>query len=607
MKKRIFVAVIVMLIAVIFVSCGAEPEPDSEYVTMLYRAAFEYPNGDAVEAVRFGNTVKIGYGYRFAYSYVCKPTETREYDAGIILAELDSNGETISEQRLIEHGDSSADMLYLGERGLYVIGLYNDTENGGTYRGLFRYSYDGTREASTELISLISANNSPTDEQFVLEYDGGVILISGKKCVFANDALEYVSSFTLDEKANAAFLGDDDELWIEYSEDGKMLLSSFDADGTVIKTYVLPEAFCSVPPDYSPAVILEMRDGYLYARNSNEIFRWRMPKETEETDGAAVYDTVMDFTDSGVAGDCVRHVTFICQNDSIEFMLAEREKVSSLKCVWRMYRPDPNADLSKIETLTLACVSPTVEMTKAVVDFNKSQTDVRIDIADYSVYNTASERNAGRDRLLLDLTTGVLKPDILFLDTDTYSELCGSTDGYFVNLYTLADGEVTRDTICGCVKNTLEAENGELYCISTEFTLSTLAGRRDTIEDSTRWSLAEFLDFANGLSDGEYLMEEISGTNAESELFGSLVYAPFMRNGKADFENSEFLRLLEFLKSLPAEPELYMDYGANNIGDLFAGEISEDECTSRRAAKTCIITEKSSLTGLSGLARRVIF
>lgn len=579
MKKRIFIAVIVMLIAVIFVSCGENT--DSEYVTMLYRAAFEYPKNEAPEAVRFGNTVKIDDGYRFAYSYVSEPTEEREYDAGIIIFELDSNGKPIREQRLTEHGTSSADMLYLGERGLYVIGLCNDTENGKSYRGLFRYSYDGTREASAELKSLVSAADSPTDSRFILEYDGGVALISGKECVFANDALEVVSSFTLDGKANAAFF-DDGELWVEYSKDGDMFLSSFGEDGTPIKSYVLSEAFCSLPPDYSPAVILEIKDGYLYARNSNEVFRWRIPDETdgtEKTDGEVLYDTVMDFTDSGIAGELVRSMTLIFQNDLPEFMLAERESVSSLKCVWRLYRPDPNADISSIEALTIACVSPTVEMTKAVVDFNKGRTDIRIDIADYSMYNTADDRNAGRDRLILDLTTGVLKPDILFLDTGTYSELCESADGYFLNLYTLMDmdGEVTRDTICGCVKNTLEAENGELYCISTDFTLSTLVGRRDTIGDNTKWSLSEFLDFANGLSDGEYLMEEVSGTNAESELFGSLVYAPFMRDGKADFENEEFLRLLEFLSSLPAEPELYMEHGTSNAEDLLAGEISEDE------------------------------
>lgn len=573
MKKRshaaFFAHALIFLVVLIFAVGCDETQTPAEYqtVTLTYRSAFEYSTDDAI---RFSNTVSTDGGYRFAYSYASLPTQTREYDAGIMLIELDTDGTVLHEEKLTEHGDNSADMLFVGERGLYVLGLYNDYESGKTYRGLFRYSFDGTREMSAAIADIRGDNNDlPINGHFLSEYDDGVLLILGDECIFLNDSFEPISEFKLPENAAAAFFAEN-ELWVEYSEDDTAKLGNFSSDGNLITVYTLPEAFCSVPPYYQPASIIEMRDGYLYAWDYDGVFRWKI---TDDTDDEPIYETVMDFADSWVVGESVRTLSRLCGNEYDEYMIAEN--YSDAMC--GLYRPVSDGEVLT-ETMILACISPDAELKKSVLEFNKSRLDIRVEIIDYDMYNTADDWNAGRDRLLLDLTTGVLEPDILVLDTGNYKTLCESADGYFINLYTLmTDGEVSPDTIYGCVKNTLEAENGELYGIATEFSLSSLVGKRDVIGSADSWSVAQFLDFAENIEDGEYLMEEISGSNAEKELFGSLIYAPFMRNGKADFCNSEFLRLLEFLKSLPTEEQTYMEHGSSNIGSMYAGEITEDE------------------------------
>ncbi len=568
MRKIFRIVMIFCMVCGLFAGCGKEDVP--EHRTMVYRQAFE--NLDGLETSRISNTVRTEEGYSYLYS----TGRANGGTGGVVYVQTDTDGNIVSEMPLTAYGDGSGDALFLGERGIYVWGLWHDYEAVESYRSLIRYSFEGEQEAWADITVLREKGriNDTADSGYLFtERENGIALIWNDTCILADDDFVRTGAFELPGTACALF-ADGAEFWIVYKEGMGMKLGRFMEDGTQTETYDLPDRFASCGYSHRGVAVLTCENGYLTAWDNEGVYRWKMTLEEEEE---PVYEEIMDFLDAGIPAEYVQNVVWIPGEYDGEFMIAERAALHNLTYIQRLYRPDPTIDLSKIETLTLACIQPEISLTQAVVEFNRSRTDLRIEVLDYGIYNTEEEPWAGRTRLMLDLTTGVLEPDIVFLLSYDFQELAEASDGYFVDLYTLMDGEVTKDTIYGCVRNTLEDQEGHLYSISPEFMLSALVGRRDAIGDAETWSLTEFLDFSDSLGEGEYLMEEVAQYNCESQFFSFLSDANFVRDGKAYYDSPEYIRRLEFMKSLPTEPRKYMDHGSNNLQDLYAGDITADE------------------------------
>ncbi|MGN1345351.1 MAG: hypothetical protein ACI4V1_01085 [Eubacteriales bacterium] len=566
----LWMAWLLLFPAVMFTGCGKD-ESGAPPRTMVYRPAFEQL--DEKNAIRSSNVVKNGDGYVFAYGYLDTSGETRQ--SGVAVVHTDTDGNVMQEMPLTDFGDSYSDDLWIGERGIYVKGLYYDEEQEENIRVLFRYSFEGVREAETDITVLRqkgNVNDYPAYGVYLVEREDGIVFLWGRDCIFADDSFTRTSAFELPGSGRAVF-PDGDELWIVYSEKDVYTLGRFSVDGTLTESFVLPERFQQSPNSHFASSILAFEDGWLSAWDIEGVFQWKVTAEEKEP---AVYD-VMDFLDAGIASSYVMDITWIPGEDGGEFAVWEKTALQNSSGTLKLYRPDPTMDLSAIQTLNIVCYQTEPSLTQAVVQFNRSRTDVRMDVIDYSVYNTSDEPSAGYDRMMRDLTTRTVEPDLLYLNPYDFGDILKRTPDYFLDLYPLMDGTVTPDTIYGCVKNALETEDGKLYGISPEFSLSVLVGRRDVIGEAETWSLGEFLDYNDSLADGEYLMEELAQSNFESKLFGWLSYTPFVRDGKADFRNPVFLRRLAFLQTLPTEPETYMDHGSSNIMDLYAGIITEDQ------------------------------
>lgn len=568
MKKFTAGMCVFCIICVLFAGCGTE-QPAEESV-IVYRPVFEQLDGK--NAMRFSNVVRDAYGYRYAYGYT---DMSQNYDAGVVVVRTDAEGNISEEIKLEDIEKNSSSGLWVGERGVYVYEFLYYEEYGEHLWTLLKYSQDGIREKSELLMTLRGKEtdeSSPISGILFAERENGIVLIWNNECIFADDAFSRTSAFMLPGNADAVFAVGDD-LWISYTETGTRMFGRFSEDGTLIEAYILPEAFDKLPQEVLTPPLLGFTDGWVTARDTQGIFQWQVSADTENP----VLRRVMNFVDSGIAADYVRDLLWIPAEGDGEFAVYYAMSLQNPNSTLQLYRADPSIDLSKMETLTLVCIQPEPSLTQGVVEFNRSRSDVRIEVIDYSIYNTDDALLGGYERMMLDLTSRTVEPDLVFLPTDYYYELGESMPDYFVDLYTLMDGEVTPDTIYGCVKNTLEGKNGKLYAISPNFSLSSFVGRRDVIGDADKWSLTEFLDFKDSFREGEYLMEGVSQENYNYALFGSLAYAPFIRDGQADFLHKDFQRWLEFLRSLPLEEQTYMDYGQNNLNVLFAGEITADQ------------------------------
>nr|MBQ4320179.1 hypothetical protein [Clostridia bacterium] len=168
--------------------------------------------------------------------------------------------------------------------------------------------------------------------------------------------------------------------------------------------------------------------------------------------------------------------------------------------------------------------------------------------------------NAGARKLLNEMLNGLYKPDIITASTVTDMVLGQVYDyGLYTDLYPFIDTstKIKRDDILGCVDRTFGTSDGKLWAIGANFSVQTLIGPESVLGKDPGWTLSEFIEFAESLDEDVLLMEGLTRDSASRTLLGANGYGMFIDRGtnKCDFENPEFIRYLNFLKTLPATYE----------------------------------------------------
>lgn len=201
--------------------------------------------------------------------------------------------------------------------------------------------------------------------------------------------------------------------------------------------------------------------------------------------------------------------------------------------------------------LTYATMYLDYEMRQKIIDFNKSQLDYRIEIRDYSEFNTADDYNAGLTKLNTEVTAGRI-PDIL--DTSGLPIRQYAAKGLLEDLwpYIENDGELGRE---GVMENVLKAaeQDGKLCQVFSSFTVRTVAGAPGVVGDRMSWTLADLNEALAKMPEGCTIFGD--GDTKESML--SSVMAMQMDNfvdwstGECYFDSEGFISLLEFCNTFP--------------------------------------------------------
>ena len=249
-----------------------------------------------------------------------------------------------------------------------------------------------------------------------------------------------------------------------------------------------------------------------------------------------------------------------------------------------LYRRTEDIDLSNITTVRVAVsamnsTADTVRM-KAVL-FNKSHTDVRMVIDNYSPTEDGPNLYNNEKRLALELTTGTYKPDLVICMQDGPVFKVGADHGLFRDLsaFTERPGILNRDNILGCVKRIYTDKDGRLFALTDrlyEMGIETILATTQMLgqyADKGSWTLGEFLDFAESLPEDVVLMENLTRESASRKLLGAEGYASFidMENGTCSFDDEVFTRYLMFLASLPTQEE-YRAHSPYDLANLGATE-----------------------------------
>ena len=284
-------------------------------------------------------------------------------------------------------------------------------------------------------------------------------------------------------------------------------------------------------------------DYLFYYRNSDSIYGWKK--------GADAGERLFAWIDADVNSGNVQSFTF--RDDG---------RVLALTSEWMedghpdielvTLTPTPRSELPEKTTLTYGTMYLDYEMRGRIIDFNKTSTTHRIEVRDYSEYETGDGTGA-LTRLNTEMIAGNV-PDILDVEGMPIRQY--GAKGMLEDLWTWIDNdpEISRDGLILAPFNAA-SQDGKLYYIFSDFAVRTAVGATDVVGDRTSWTVADLQAALATMPEGctvfaKYNTRDGVLTNVLAQNLDSFIN---WDTGECSFDTPAFKSLLEFCNSFPAE------------------------------------------------------
>ena len=225
------------------------------------------------------------------------------------------------------------------------------------------------------------------------------------------------------------------------------------------------------------------------------------------------------------------------------------------------------SSLTEKTVLTLATMSLDSALRKQVLQFNRQSEQYRIEVRDYSEYNTAENYTAGLTKMNTEIITGHI-PDILDISRLPVGQYAGK--GLLEDLYPYIDSdpELSREGLVGSVMKALE-QGGGLYQVSPSFGILSLVGRTDVVGEDMGWTLDEMNALLAKQPEGTQLLDQYI---TKSDILYYLCAMNMNRymdwsQGTCSFNSDDFIKVLKFCDTFPNE----VDMSDGSYGDEVSG------------------------------------
>jgi len=215
----------------------------------------------------------------------------------------------------------------------------------------------------------------------------------------------------------------------------------------------------------------------------------------------------------------------------------------------------PYDEAPQKETITLACSYLDYYIRKQIINFNKRSTEFRIEVTDYSEYNTEDDYSAGVTKLNTEIISGKI-PDLIMtsqLPVSHYESL-----GLLENLVPYIENDTEIGGMKGLVEPVFKAlmtDEGELFQVVSSFSIYSVAGNPSLVGTNPGWTLDEFYEAYKQMpADADIF----SIYTTQSEILSSmnaLCLDQFIDwdTGTCSFDSTEFKAMLEFVSLFNSE------------------------------------------------------
>ncbi len=264
---------------------------------------------------------------------------------------------------------------------------------------------------------------------------------------------------------------------------------------------------------------------------------------------------IIDWLDSDIKGDSVQHIIGLDDGDFIVYIRDYENNTSGFS---RLTKRSAD-ELANQTIITVGMLYNDTEITSKITDFNKSHTDYRIKIADYSKYNEWDDEkekqlNSASKQLKMDIVSGKSPDMIIVYDYSLISEL--ASKGTFTDLYTYLDKNegLSKDDI---MPNVIKANeiDGKLYSMVPTFSVASFACKSKFC-DKENWTIDDLINTMHDNPD----MQFMNYGNTKESIFEFLVGSccdEFIDYKKVEcnFNSDDFKKILEFCNEFPDENE----------------------------------------------------
>ncbi len=189
----------------------------------------------------------------------------------------------------------------------------------------------------------------------------------------------------------------------------------------------------------------------------------------------------------------------------------------------------------------------------AIIEFNRKNDEYRIELRDYSEYNTEEDWSAGLTKLTTEIMAGNV-PDIIDLNGLPLQKM--ASRGLLADLYPLldADPELSRDTIFPSVLRALE-QDGHLYRTASGFQINTVVGATSVVGEGPGWTLEQYRRALASMPEGCQPFNEYMTRNDILQQMLSMSMSELIDwdTGKCSFDAPIFRDILEFASGFPEE------------------------------------------------------
>lgn len=266
-------------------------------------------------------------------------------------------------------------------------------------------------------------------------------------------------------------------------------------------------------------------------------------------DGVATEEKVLNWINCDIDSDQVR--SFAVQDDGtiVGLIIDWSGEESAMEMV--TLTKTPAKDVEQKETLTLAMQYLDWETKGAVLKFNRNNPDYRIEILDYSEYNTEEDYSAGIKKLTAEILSGNI-PDIVYTSGLPIDQMAAK--GLLEDLYPYMekDGDIQPDDLVPAVRAALEMD-GKLYRTAQTFSIISVMGNREIVGDDMGWTMDEFKTAYASMPAGCDIFSMGMTRSNMLEFMLMMNESQFVDwgTGECHFESQEFIDLLDFLKLFP--------------------------------------------------------